>query len=164
MMKRSSIYPFAVLVVIAALFASGYWLMNRRTQAECGICHRHVHPQAGVVAEIGGKRRVVCCAHCARTEGQQENKPVRLIEVTDYVTRAKLKPEQAWYVDGSRVVACEHTVAMTDQTKHAEQAVFDRCSPGTFAFRERKAAEAFVEENGGVVLPLSEFLREGQSQ
>ena len=164
MMKKASIYASLVLVVVAGLFACGYWLINRRTEAVCGFCQRHVHPQAGVVAEVGGRRRVVCCAHCARTEGQQENKPVRLIQVTDYVTGQKLDPEQAWYVDGSRKVACEHTTAITDETKHAEQLVFDRCSPGTYAFRDRKAAEAFVAENGGLVLRLPEFLREGQPQ
>src|SRR5215475_2763543 len=100
MMKKASLYSFLVLVVVAGLFAGGYWLMHRRYEAVCGFCYRHIHPQAGVVAEVGGRRQFVCCAHCARTEGQQENKPVRLIEVTDYVTGQKLKPEQAWYVDG----------------------------------------------------------------
>ena len=162
MMKKASMYSFLVLVVFGGLFAGGYWLMYRRSEATCGFCYRHIHPQAGVVAEVGGRKRLVCCAHCARTEGLQENKPVRLIEVTDYVTGQRLKPEQAWYVDGSRVVACEHTMAMTDETKHAEHMVFDRCSPGTFAFRDRKSANEFAAQNGGVVFTLGEFLREGQ--
>jgi len=164
MMKKASIYAFLVLLVFAGLFAGGYRLVHRRAEAVCGFCQRHIHPQAGVVAEVGGRRRVVCCAHCARTEGQQENKSVRLIEVTDYVTGQKLKPEQAWYVDGSRKMACEHTMAMTDETKHVEHLVFDRCSPGTFAFRDQNAAAEFVAENGGIVLRLAEFLEEGQAK
>ena len=85
-----------------------------------------------------------------------------MIEVTDYHTGGKLNPEQAWYVDGSRIVACEHDMSKMDETKHAEQLAFDRCSPGTFAFRDRKAAEAFVAENGGVLRSLPELLAEAQ--
>jgi hypothetical protein len=98
------------------------------------------------------------------TEGRQENKPVRLIEVTDYPTGEKLNPEQAWYVEGSRMVACEHSMAKIDQSKHVEQSEFDRCAPGTFAFRDREAAKAFVADNGGVLIRLPELLGKGQSQ
>ena len=40
----------------------------------------------------------------------------------------------------------------------------DRCSPGTFAFRDQNAAAEFVAENGGIVLRLAEFLEEGQAK
>ncbi len=163
-MKKKSIIYVLTVVLTAGLFAGGYWTVQRRSEATCGICERHINKRARVVAEIGGRRRVVCCAHCARTEGQQENKPVRLIEVTDYVTGQSLNPQDAWYVDGSRVVACEHKMTRTDEMKQAGQLVFDRCSPGTFAFRDRKAAEAFAAENRGVVLGMAQFLGEGQSR
>lgn len=161
-MKRTAFIYVVGLVVAASLAAGGYWVVKQRAEASCGICQRHINQRARVVVEIGGRRRVVCCAHCARTEGQQENKPVRFLEVTDYTTGSRLSPQNAWFVDGSRVMACEHKMAVTDETKHAEQAVFDRCSPGTFAFRDHKAAYDFVAENGGVVLRLDEFMREGQ--
>ena len=162
MKNKSFIYVVAFLVVTAALFAGGYRVVKQRSEASCGICQRHINQRARVVAEIGGRRRIVCCAHCARTEGHQENKPVRLIEVTDYPTGERFNPHDAWFVDGSRVIACEHKMPTTNETKHAEQMVFDRCSPGTFAFRDRKAADAFVADNGGVVLRLSEFMGEVQ--
>lgn len=164
MTKKTVIYTVVLLVVATGLVAGGYRIVKQRSEASCGICRRHINQRARVVAEIGGQRRVVCCAHCARTEGEQENKPVRFIEVTDYPTGDRLKPEEAWFVDGSRVMACEHRMALADEMKHTQEAVFDRCSPGTFAFRDRKIADAFVEENGGVVLPLSEFMREGQAK
>jgi len=160
MAKKVSIYAAAVLVVIAGLFTGGYLLMNRRSEAVCGFCQRHINPQARVVAEVGGRRRIVCCAHCAVTEARQEKKPLRLIEVTDYRTGKALNPEQAWYVDGSRIVACEHDMSKMDETKHSEQLAFDRCSPGTFAFLDRKSAEAFVAQNGGVLRQLPELLAE----
>lgn len=161
MLKKTFIYVFG-LVVAAALLAGGYRVVKQRTEASCGICQRHINKRARVIAEIGGRRRVVCCAHCARTEGQQENKPVHFLEVTDYTSGEGINPEQAWFVDGSRAMACEHKMSMTDETKRAEQMVFDRCSPGTFAFRDRAAADAFVAENGGTVMRLAEFMREGQ--
>ncbi len=164
MAKKASVYAGLTLVALAVLLASGYWVMQQRDEAMCGICQRHIHPEARVVADIGGHRRTVCCAHCAITEGRQEGKPVRLIEVTDYPTGQKLKPEDAWYVDGSRVVACEHDMAKMDEMKQAAQVSFDRCSPGTLAFHDRDAAAAFAAENGGVVLRLPELLREVLSQ
>ena len=163
MSKKSFIYVIALLVAATALLTGGYWQVKQRSEVSCGICQRHINKRARVVAEIGGRKRVVCCAHCARTEGQQENKPVRFLEVTDYPTGKSLNPQEAWFVDGSRVMACEHRMAV-DEMKQAEQMVFDRCSPGTFAFRDRKLADAFVAENGGVVLRLAEFMREGQSK
>jgi len=148
----------------SGLFAGTYWVVKQRSEASCGICQRHINQRARVVAEIGGRRRIVCCAHCARTEGQQENKPVRLIEVTDYPTGDKFNPKEAWFVDGSRVMACEHKMSTTNEMKHSEQMVFDRCSPGTFAFQDRRVAEAFIAENGGTVMRLEEFMREVQSK
>ncbi len=164
MAKKVSISAALTLIVLAGLFAGGYALMKRRDQAYCEICRRHIHPEARVVAMIGGKTRTVCCAHCAITEGRQEGKPVRLISVTDYPTGQTLNPEDAWFVDGSRKVACEHDLAKMDEMKQAERLTFDRCSPGTFAFRERKAADDFIAENGGIVVRLPELLREVQSQ
>jgi hypothetical protein len=164
MAKKASIYSAVVLIVVAGLFAGGYLLMNRRSQTECGFCQRHINPKAHVVAEVGGQRRDVCCTHCAVTESRQEKKPLRLIAVTDYPSGKMVSPEGAWFVEDSRVIACQHDMSKMDESKHAEQLSFDRCSPGTFAFSGRKAAEAFVAQNGGVLRSLPEVLAEAQSQ
>jgi hypothetical protein len=162
MAKKISIYSALAVIVVAGLFAGGYWLMNHRSKTQCGFCQRHINPKAHVVAEVGGKRRHVCCAHCAITEARQERKPLRLIEVTDYPTGKMVSPEGAWFVEDSRVIACQHDMSKMDDSKHAEPLAFDRCSPGTFAFSERKAAQAFVEQNGGVMRSLPELLAEAQ--
>jgi hypothetical protein len=162
MAKKASIYGVAAVLLFCALYAGGYWLMHRRSAELCSICQRHIKPEAHVVVEIGGHRRDVCCAHCALTEGRQENKPVRFIQVTDYRTGKGLDPQRAWFVDGSRVVACEHDMAKMDEMKHTDQMSFDRCSPGTFAFVDRQAAEAFVAENGGVIHNLAQLMAEVQ--
>jgi hypothetical protein len=160
--KKASIYAAAAVLVLCTLYAGGYWLIHRRSEQLCSICQRHIKPEAHVVVEIGGKRRDVCCAHCALTEGRQENKPVRFIQVTDYHTGKGLDPQRAWFVDGSRVMACEHDMAKMSEMKQMDQMSFDRCSPGTFAFADRKAAEAFAAANGGVIHDLAEMLREFQ--
>jgi len=164
MAKRTTLYSTIVLILAAGLFAAGYWLMHRRAQTECGFCQRHINPKAHVVAEVGGQRRDVCCAHCAVTEARQEKRPLRLISVTDYPSGTLVSPESAWFVEDSHMIACEHDMSKMDESKHAGHLAFDRCSPGTFAFRERKAAEIFVEQNGGTLRSLPEVLAEAESQ
>lgn len=158
MAKRAWIAA-AVLVVLAGLVAAGYRVMANREEAFCGFCHRSIHPNTKVIAEIDGRRRTVCCARCAISEAYQEKKPVRLIAVTDYVTSKSLAPEQAYFVDGSRKVLCAHDEAMLDQSKHMQQMTYDRCFPGTYAFAHREDAEAFVRENGGAVVQLEKLMQ-----
>jgi hypothetical protein len=158
MARKVSVAGLALLVMVAGLLIAGEWSLHQRSNEVCGICQRHINPHAGVIAEIGGQRRHVCCAHCAITEGMQEHKPVRLVEVTDYNSRRKLDPTGAWYVDGSRVVACTHDMAHMDEMKQMAHESFDRCSPGTFAFATRGDAEAFAAKNGGTLHSLGEML------
>ena len=158
MARKVSMAALGLLVVIAGLLIAGQWNLHRHSQEVCGICARHINPQAGVIAEIGGVRHHVCCAHCAVTEGVQERKPVRLIEVTDFSTGRKLDPSHAWYVDGSRIVACVHDMTRMNEMKQIEKTTFDRCSPGTFAFASREEADAFAGKNGGAVLNLEKML------
>ncbi len=149
----------AVLLVMAGLVAGGYYLMANREENFCGFCHRMVHPNTKVVAEINGRRRTVCCARCAINEAYQEKKPLRLIAVTDYVSGKDLDPKRAYFVEGSRRVLCAHNEAMVDESKHAQPMTYDRCFPGTYAFAHREDAEAFQRENGGTVLPFQKLLQ-----
>ncbi|MFB3916161.1 MAG: hypothetical protein ACE14M_05500 [Terriglobales bacterium] len=158
MAKKSTLYGAMTLVLLGAMGFGAYRLIRSRDEMVCGICERHINAQAGVIAEIGNRRRHVCCAHCAVTEGLQEHKPVRLIEVTDYNSGRKLDPARAWYVDGSRIVACTHDMTHTNEMKQVQRTTFDRCSPGTFAFASRAEAEAFAAKNGGAIRSLSEML------
>ncbi len=158
MARKVSVAALVLLVIVGALLGVGEWTLHRRSQEVCGFCARHINPQAGVIAEIDGRRHHVCCAHCAVTEGLQEHKPVRLIEVTDYNSGRKLDPSRAWYVDGSRIVACTHDMTRMNEMKQVEKPEFDRCSPGTFAFASREAADAFAAKNGGAVRNMQEML------
>ncbi len=158
MARKLSIAAIGLLVIVAALLVGGEWTLHRRSQQFCNICQRHINPQAAVVADIGDRRERICCAHCAVTEGLQEHKRVRLVEVTDYNSGRKLDPREAWYVDGSRINACEHDMPRLDEAKRVQARTFDRCSPGTFAFAVRAQADAFAGANGGAVLSMNELL------
>jgi hypothetical protein len=158
-MAKSAWITSAVLIVVAGLVAAGYRVMANREETFCGFCHRSVHPNTKVVAEIDGRRRTVCCARCAISEAYQEKKPLRLVSVTDYVSSKSLRPERAYFVDGSRKVLCAHDGAMIDESKHTEPMTFDRCFPGTYAFARREDAEAFARGNGGKVLQLQELMQ-----
>jgi nitrous oxide reductase accessory protein NosL len=162
MARKYSMGAIALLILIALFLAAGEWLVNDRSEKVCGFCNRPIQAHLGVIAEVGGQRRHVCCARCALSESRQQRKPLRLLSVTDYASGKSIAPEQAWYVDNSRAFACNHDMSMMDETKHAQTLAFDRCSPGTFAFAQRKDADAFVATNGGVVRRLSEVLGEVQ--
>ena len=159
-MAKRALIPTAIGLLLLGLMGLVYYhLMVKQSEALCGFCQRPIHAHARVIAEVGGRRRTVCCARCAMTEAFQEKKPVRLIEVTDYVSGKTLKPEEAYFVEGSRKVLCDHDAAVFDETKHANFLAFDRCSPGAYAFARREDAMAFTQENGGVVLQLNEMMR-----
>ncbi len=160
MARKISIAVVVLLVIVAGLLISGEWLVKRRSETVCGFCNRPIQPNLGVIAEVGGRQRRVCCARCAISEARQEGKPLRLISVTDYASGKPIAPASAWYVEDSRVVACNHDMAMMDEMKHAQPLSFDRCSPGTFAFAQLEDAQAFVANNGGVVRRLEEMLGE----
>jgi hypothetical protein len=148
------------IVVLALLTAGGYWLLQRTAPAECKVCRREIHAAARAVIEVDGKQEAVCCVRCAMTLDEQEEKPVRLVEVTDYVRQTSLAPKDAFYVEGSRIVLCMSHEAHMDETKHAQTRIFDRCEPSVYAFARREEAESFAAQNGGVVLRLTELMKE----
>lgn len=162
-MSKRTFIAIAVLAAVGIGVAS-YRVSRSRQEAFCGFCHRTLHANTRVVAEIDGGRRQVCCARCAISEAYQERKPVHLISVTDYVSGQTLDPKLAYFVDGSQKVLCVDGAAMVDETKHAYQRTFDRCSPGTYAFARLKDADAFIQENGGTLLHLEELIQQVGAQ
>jgi len=157
------IKPVIVTCVVAlalgvAAYAWMHYILHPQPQA-CGYCLRPLHGNLRTTAEIDGKRAEVCCPHCAITEANQQNKPLRLVAVHDYPTGKTLRPEQAVYVEGSRVNACDRDMHMNEM-KETQDVAFDRCSPGTFTFANRASAEAFVAENGGTILSFEQLMQE----
>jgi hypothetical protein len=157
-MKKRPVIAVVAVVLIGMLGLGYYHVMGNQLETVCGFCHRPIHPHGRVIAEVGGHRRAVCCARCAITESLQEKKPVRLIEVTDYVSGNALKPDHAYFVEGSRKAMCDHDASVLDETKHADSISFDRCAPGAYAFASREDAVTFIRENGGVIKQLTEMM------
>lgn len=162
MAKKVSFVAIGVVLIVVALLSLGEWSVQRRSTQFCGFCNRPIKAELAVIAEVGGRERRVCCARCAITEAHQENKTLRLISVTDYQSKKRIAPDQAWFVEESRAMACDHDMAHMDDMKRPQQVTFDRCSPGSFAFARREDAEAFVQQNGGVIRRLPDMLGEVQ--
>jgi nitrous oxide reductase accessory protein NosL len=106
----------------------------------------------------------VCCARCAISEANQERKHLRLVTVHDYPTSRAIAPDHAWFVEGSRAMACGNDAMPMNEMKGMDMKAFDRCSPSTVAFAERQAADAFVAENGGAVLSFAQLMSEARFQ
>ena len=152
----------STFVFFAAAAVAGYWLLKRTAPPTCSVCQREIHAQSRAMIELDGRRELVCCSRCAFTFQEQKHKPIRLVEVTDYVSKQPLRPDAAYFVEGSRIVLCSKHEPLLDQTKHPYTPVFDRCVPSLYAFARREDAGAFAAANGGVVIRLPELLKEVQ--
>jgi hypothetical protein len=151
------------LVVVGMLALGWFEYRDFRAPKQCSFCQRPLQDGLRVVVEIGGERREACCPQCAVSESSQEHKPVRLISVRDYSTAKVIDPQQAYYVNHSRALACTHDGMHRDEMKHDDPLMFDRCSPGAFAFARREDAEAFVATNGGQILSMQQLLAGGNT-
>jgi hypothetical protein len=152
------------VLFLAGMGLGGYWLFQRNQPNVCSVCGRELHARAGVVIENDGKRQRVCCASCAIKFGRQMGHPVKLVEVTDYPTARPLRPEDAYYVEGSQIVVCERHEPLLTQNKQPLNRVFDRCEPSVLAFARREDAEAFAHTEGGALLRLDQLLAEARRQ
>jgi hypothetical protein len=164
MSKEKLTGAIVVGLLLVGFATAGYWLIRHGGHEECSVCRREIHAQSRAVVEVDGKREAVCCARCAVTLAQQRGKSVRLIQVADYSTERMLRPEAAFYVEGSRIVLCEKHEPMMDPTKHAMERVFDRCEPSLYAFARRADADEFARQNGGTVITAEQVLREVQNR
>jgi len=164
MNSRRIAFAFLLLVVAGAATFGWFKFVARPTPVACGYCLRPLHANVMVTAEIDGKRAEVCCPRCAITEANQEHKPVRLITVHDYSTGKAMSPDKAWYVEDSRVLACEHGAMHMDEMKDTQEMAFDRCSPGTLTFATQQEAGDFSAANGGRVISFAQLMSEAKFQ
>ena len=162
--SRRIVITAGFLILIGAAVIGWFNVVAHPKPVACGYCLRPLRANVMVTAEIDGKRAEVCCPRCAITEANQERKPVRLITVHDYSTGKPLSPEKAWYVEGSRVLACEHGAMHMDETKGTQEMAYDRCSPGTLSFATRQEAADFTAVNGGAFISFEQLMSEAKFQ
>jgi hypothetical protein len=160
--KRTTL--IVLMAILLVMGSAAYWFVESSANKTCGFCQRPLDPHLSVTAEIAGHKKRVCCARCAVTEANQQHKPVRLLEAHDYPTGKTIDPTKALYVDDSRAIACTHDMGRMDHSKHSDQLAFDRCSPGAFTFENKSDAEAFIRQNGGVLLSYTELMAQARYQ
>lgn len=157
MTGRRWLTVFAVVAVAVGLGYAGF-KVYRSPQAEyCYACQRPLHAHMRTVALAHGRARLFCCPACALSEHEQEGKPIRVTELTDFLTGAKLSPSEAFVVKGSDVNMCARTHEMMDADKRAADVHYDRCSPSLLAFGKQSDATEFAREHGGEVLPFTQI-------
>ena len=164
MNMRRVAFVLILLVVAGAVTFGWYKYVAHPASVACGYCSRPLHANLAVTAEIAGKRTQACCPRCAISEANQEHRSLRLITVHDYASGRPISPDGAWFVEGGSVMACEHESMPMNEMKGTDAMAFDRCTPGTFAFGERKEADGFVAKNGGSVLSFAQLMSEARYQ
>lgn len=146
-----------MLILAAAAVYTGRTITRASAAQVCDACRRPIHARSKTVGLMGNRREVFCCPACALTAHRQSGHAVRLVELTDYSTGAKLSPEAAFLVRDSDVNLCARQHAMVDEAKHTTAEHFDRCSPSILAFSTRQAGESFAAVNGGTLLSFREL-------
>jgi len=164
MNSRRIALTVTLLILVGAGVFGWYRIVAHPKPVVCGYCLRPLHANVKVTAEIDGKRLEVCCPRCAITEANQERKHMRLITVHDYSTGKAMSPEGAWYVEGSRVMACDHVGMHMDDMKDAQPMTYDRCSPGTLTFATKQQAEDFTAANDGTAISFTQLMSEARFQ
>lgn len=149
-----------VLLSVGLAAYAGWYYVHERSSHICNACLRPVHAVSKTVAIAGsGAKATYCCPACALSEHQQTAKPLRLVELTDFLTGQAIEPPQAYLVRNSDVNSCRHHDEATPITadKRPLHVHYDRCSPGILSFVGRDAAVRFAAEHGGEVLPSAEL-------
>ncbi len=157
MTAKRSLAIFAVALVAAGLGYAGFRAYRGLQPEQCYACVRAVHAHSRTIGIVNGKARTFCCPACALSEHEQEGKPIRVTELTSYLTGERLTPAEAFIVKGSDVNMCAHARELVDEEKRPADLQYDRCSPSMLAFKKRTEAVDFVRQHGGQVLPFTEI-------
>lgn len=158
-MERTRIaIGFAVVLVIGlGLSSLGCQSQGPSAAGVCSACRRPIHAHSLTVARFGDRQEAFCCPACALSVRLQTKDPVKIVELSDYRTGAKLRPEQAYVVRGSDVNMCARQQPLIDENKEPHPVQYDRCSPGILAFGTKDAAVRFSENHGGTFMRFDEL-------
>ncbi len=158
MSGRRWLAVLAVVIVAVGLGYAGFKVYQGSQAEQCYACQRVVHAHMRTVAIVNGRPRVFCCPACALSEHQQEGRPIRISELTAFLTGDRLAPGDAFVVKGSDVNMCARTKELIDADKRPADLRYDRCAPSLLAFGQRSEALAFTRQHGGEVLRFSDMV------
>lgn len=128
----------------------------------CSACQRPVHAHSATVGLLGDRKETFCCPACALAARSQEHRHLTVLELTDYRTGGKLRPDAAYVVAGSEVSMCAREAPVIDAEKRPHPVHFDRCLPSILAFPDREAAASFASEHGGRVARFDDLAAAAQ--
>jgi len=159
MPMRGWITLLAVILCLGIVGYGGWYYVHQRSSHFCNACQRPVHATSRTVAATsGGSKSTYCCPACALSEHQQTAKPLAVVELTDYLTGASLRPQGAFLVRNSDVNSCRHDeAAPITADKRPLHVHFDRCSPSILSFADRPAAARFAAQHGGQLISYAEL-------
>ncbi len=150
--KGTILGGFVLLAITFGLTYSGWEIRGSDRSQFCYARGRPVHPQTRTTGLLGGKKELFCCPTCALTEHLQTGKRVKITELSDFNTRARLAPGNAFIVSRSDVNECVTDHMLISQNMQINSMDFDRCSPSVIAFAHREDAERFEKEHGGALM------------
>ncbi len=157
MTGKSWLAMLAAVVVAVGLGYAAFKSYRGPQGEQCHACLRPIHAHSRTVAVVNGRQQVFCCPACALSEHEQEGKPIRITELTAFLTGARLSPDRAFVVKGSDVNMCAHAQEPVDADKRAAAVRYDRCSPSLIAFAQQSEAAQFAREHGGEVVPFAQI-------
>lgn len=153
---------FAAILMAGALFVSGCdrvesWMYPDR----CALSGRPIRPGMGAVVRIEGKDAPVkaCCLRCAVNYARETGKKLRVLSVTDYVSRKQVSPGTAFYLSGSGLAPCAGPRIDTPATRRESSTqVWDRCMPSVVAFANHEDALRVQEAEDGTLQTFGELV------
>lgn len=160
-MKFRMIFAAAVgLALVVGALVGGWYVLREQPPAFCEISGRPIHGNMTTVARVNGERLHACCPRCPLTLASQTGQKVQLLEVTDFATGKRLRPTDAYFVEGSQVHICSGPRVKRDEASTPFVQLFDRCEPSLLAFGDEQLARDFVAQNGGTVKRLDDLMQE----
>lgn len=164
-MRMRSKVPYAGIVALAVILGAlggGWYVLYRQPPAFCQISGRPIRANMLARVRVDGKLLYTCCARCPLTLSQQTHQKVEILEVTDYATGNRIRAQDAYFVDGSRIEMCSTPRFKLGENFTPYLRLFDRCSPSLIAFARRQDAQEFIDAYGGQLKRLGELMRQAE--
>ena len=140
-MKRFMLVSIFVLALASIVFAQGADIGKYPSCTFCGM-DRAKHAQSRMLIEYDdGTSFGACSLHCAAVDlANNIDKTPKTISVGDYNSKKLIDAERAFWVKGGKKPG-----VMTENAK--------------WAFEEKRAAEEFIKENGGVLVTFDDAIK-----
>lgn len=153
--------PVIGLLLVIGIGIGGYLTVSRLLQSEpdlCNVCRRQIHPGHEYVLRLaGGRTEKACCPRCGMHSQVLNPAEVESAWASDFKSGRLIRAEDAFYVEGSDVMAC-CTASPLREPGTTYELHWDRCLPSLIAFHSEAEAKAFQRRHGGEILSYGDSL------